>query len=114
MANIQQAAKWLDEGKKVRINTWKKEQYIFKDGRRILAMPPKCGDAEFYAINTEDIFSDDWEIFQDSCSRAFEAWWKIKHRCYQERDAKSGFEAGFSAAQKHFTEANNFSRSGIS
>jgi hypothetical protein len=108
--NIIEAAMYLEEGNKIRIESWKKDQYIFMVDRKILAMPPVCHDAEFYAISTDDMLSTNWEIYEEQ-SPMDKAWedWKIKYPntvgAFIEQHEL--FKYTWNAAEKHFKNGSD-------
>ncbi len=57
MANIQQAAKWMQEGEKVRRPQWHGSLCCYAQGHRIL-----YSDREFYEMYVMDLLAEDWEI----------------------------------------------------
>lgn len=68
MADIKQAARWLREGKKVRISTWNKTSYVgLQSGsRELLALFDTRNLARTeleYVPAVADFESDQWEEF---------------------------------------------------
>ena len=63
MADIKQAAKWLDESKQIRLPEMG-PSYLFRKGNRILIGESlqRSIRVEDYEISMMDLLSDDWEI----------------------------------------------------
>ena len=65
MANIKQAAKWMEKGKRVRRPMFKDDVYIGEKGlnaapiRRIYADGEPTG---YLILRVDDLLADDWEI----------------------------------------------------
>jgi hypothetical protein len=57
MADIVQAAKWLQEGKQIRRPDWHGRLRCYARNHRIL-----YSDGEYYEMYMPDLLADDWEI----------------------------------------------------
>ena len=59
MADIKQAAKWMQEGEKVRRPVWYGKLCCYVEGHRIL-----YSDKEIYDMYIKDLLADDWELVE--------------------------------------------------
>ena len=57
MADIKQAAKWMDEGKRVRRPDWFGNLSCYTQGKRII-----YSNKERYEMYIPDLLADDWEL----------------------------------------------------
>lgn len=57
MADIKQAAKWMQEGRRIRRPEWHGTLYCYAQGHRIL-----YSDRERYEMYVPDLLAYDWEI----------------------------------------------------
>ena len=62
MADIVQAAKWLKEGKRVRISDWEEGQYMWERARGIYCTDFYGEGGEPMNFSSSDLLSGDWEI----------------------------------------------------
>lgn len=64
MADIKQAAKWMDDGKKTRRASWpERDRAFFRvNGRYKLIMRQQGRGAYEWEMIGQDLLADDWEI----------------------------------------------------
>ena len=64
MADIKQAAKWINEEKKVRRPDFIGDFYYKGTGRKNTILAGDGASMDDEGFNTEDLLADDWEIFE--------------------------------------------------